>query len=185
MTHLLRDICEKTVIHEIPQIKRAITYSSKEGIILKTDGINIEAMYKHDKILNLNKLYTNDVHSVAKTYGIEAAARVIVKEIQNVFKVYGIAVDIRHLLLIADYMTFDGTFKPLSRKGIESSSSPLQQMSFESSLAFLKSATIDGREDKFSSPSSRLFIGQPCKSGTGICDLLNDPKYIFSSLKVK
>lgn len=58
------------------------------------------------------------------------------------FNVYGITVDPRHLLLIADYMTFDGTFKPLSRRGMESSASPLQQMTFESSLHFLQSATI-------------------------------------------
>lgn len=60
------------------------------------------------------------------------------------FKVYGIAVDPRHLLLIADYMTFDGSVKPMNRKAMETAASPLQQMSFESSLQFLKSATING-----------------------------------------
>lgn len=33
------------------------------------------------------------------------------QEVQQVFQVYGITVDPRHLLLIADYMTFDGSFK--------------------------------------------------------------------------
>lgn len=61
------------------------------------------------------------------------------------FNVYGIKVDPRHLSLIADYMTFSGTFEPLSRKGMESSVSPLQQISFESSLGFLKAATIRGK----------------------------------------
>lgn len=185
MTHLLRELAGKTVIYEVPNIRRAITYTNDDKIILKTDGINIEAMYQYDKILDLNKLYTNDIHAVAKNYGIEAATKVIVKEIQNVFKVYGITVDLRHLLLIADYMTFDGTFKSLSRKGMEYSSSPLQQMSFESSLAFLKAAAIDGREDSFSSPSSRLMVGQPCKTGTGIFDLFNDPSYVYKSIETK
>lgn len=36
-------------------------------------------MFKYNKILNLNRLYTNDIHSTARTYGIEAASRVIVK----------------------------------------------------------------------------------------------------------
>lgn len=35
----------------------------------------------------LYRLYTNDIHAVAGTYGIEAASKVIVKEIQEVFKV--------------------------------------------------------------------------------------------------
>lgn len=150
-------------------------------------------MFKYNKILDLNRLHTNDVHAVAKTYGIEAAARVIVKEVKNVFQVYGITVNPRHLLLIADYMTFDGTFKPLSRKGMEYSSSPLQQMSFESCLQFLKSATIlgiayeivdwhsynfllfntfSGKEDDLGSPSGRLMVGLPIKSGTGAFSLM-------------
>lgn len=91
---------------------------------------------------------------------------------QNVFKVYGITVDARHLLLIADYMTFDGTFKPLSRRGMEASASPLQQMSFESSVKFLQDATISGRNENLDAPSSRLMVGRPCKSGTGAFSLL-------------
>jgi DNA-directed RNA polymerase I subunit RPA1 len=101
-------------------------------------------MFKYDKILDLHRLYTNDIYAVSQTYGIEAAYRVIMKEIKDVFKMYGITVDTRHLSLIADYMTFEGTFQPLSRKGMEDSTSPLQQMSFESSLNFLKNATLQG-----------------------------------------
>lgn len=136
-------------------------------------------MFEYDKILDLNKLYTNDIHAVARTYGIEAAARVVVTEVQNVFKVYGITVDPRHLSLISDYMTFDGTFKPLNRKGIESSASPLQQISFESALQFLKSAVVQGRKDNINSPSSCLMLGHPCKTGTGSFGLVNDLTYIL------
>lgn len=136
-------------------------------------------MFEFDKILDLNKLYTNDIHAVANTYGIEAAARVVVTEVQNVFKVYGITVDPRHLSLISDYMTFDGTFKPLNRKGIESSASPLQQISFESALQFLKNAVVQGRVDNINSPSSCLMVGHPCKTGTGSFGLLNDLSYIL------
>lgn len=104
------------------------------------------------------------------------------QEVQNVFKVYGITVDPRHLLLISDYMTFEGTIKALSRKGMESSASPLQQMSFESCLRFLKMATISGRNDNLSSPSSSLMVGQPCRSGTGCFDLINDNRIYLKNL---
>jgi len=140
-------------------------------------------MLEFDKILDLNKLYTNDIHAMANMYGIEAAARVVVTEVQNVFKVYGITVDPRHLSLIADYMTFDGTFKPLNRKGIESSASPLQQISFESALQFLKTATVQGRVDSINSPSSCIMVGQPCRSGTGSFGLLNDLSYVLEPEK--
>ena len=61
-------------------------------------------------------------------YGIEAANRTLVREIVNVFYPYGITIDPRHLTLVADFMTFDGTYKPFNRIGIENNPSPLQQV---------------------------------------------------------
>lgn len=57
----------------------------------------------------------------------------------------GIVVDPRHLSLVADYMCFEGVYKPMNRFGIQSSSSPLQQMTFETSYKFLKEATMMGK----------------------------------------
>lgn len=61
----------------------------------------------------------------------------------------GIEVDPRHLSLVADYMCFEGVYKPLNRFGIQSNSSPLQQMTFETSYKFLKQAAILGMGDFF------------------------------------
>ncbi|XP_011861692.1 PREDICTED: DNA-directed RNA polymerase I subunit RPA1 [Vollenhovia emeryi] len=142
---IIKNAASKTVLWETPCIKKAFTFQNNKGeTILKTDGLNIVEMFKYDNILDLNRLYSNDIYNISQTYGIEAANRVIVKEVRDVFKMYGITVDSRHLSLIADYMTFDGTFKPLSRKGMEDSASPLQQISFESSIGFLKTAMLQG-----------------------------------------
>merc|ERR1719495_143650 len=140
-------------------------------MILKTDGINIDAMFHHDNILDIKKMTCNNIHDMAKYYGIEAANRTIVKEITAVFNVYGIEVDKRHLSLIADYMTFDGTYKPFNRIGIENNPSPLQQMTFETAIGFLRSATLGGKCDTLDSPSSRLVVGKPCHGGTGTFDV--------------
>lgn len=40
-------------------------------------------MFKHMEVLDLDRLYTNQIHGMAQTYGIEAAARVIVKVCNN------------------------------------------------------------------------------------------------------
>ncbi|XP_022114483.2 DNA-directed RNA polymerase I subunit RPA1 [Pieris rapae] len=171
LTQALREAATKSVIYEIKNIKRAITNTEKGVLFLKTEGINIVQMFKYNDLLDLNKLYSNDIHAIANTYGIEAANKVIIKEIQNVFNVYGIEVDPRHLSLIADYMTYNGIFEPMSRKGMEASSSPLQQMSFESSLIFLKEAVLNAKVDNLRSASSCLMLGQPCRSGTGAFSL--------------
>ncbi|KAK9309722.1 hypothetical protein QLX08_000714 [Tetragonisca angustula] len=173
LSTIIRNVANKIVLWEVPCVKRAFIFQNNDGeTILKTDGINIVEMFKYDNSLHLNKLYSNDIYAISQTYGIEAANRVIIREVRDVFKMYGITVDSRHLSLIADYMTFDGRFQPLSRKGMEDSASPLQQMSFESSLNFLKNATLQGKRDNLISPSSRLMLGQPSKSGTGLCSLL-------------
>lgn len=41
------------------------------------------------QILDLNRLYCNEVHAMANTYGIEVALKIIEKEIKDVFAVYG------------------------------------------------------------------------------------------------
>ena len=41
------------------------------------------------QVLDLRRLYSNDIHAMASTYGFEAALRVIEKEIMDVFAVYG------------------------------------------------------------------------------------------------
>lgn len=167
LSQALRDAAMKSVIHEVKNIKRAITNKEKDVLYLKTEGINIVQMFKYNYLLDVNKLYSNDIHAIAHTYGIEAANKVIIKEIQNVFNVYGITVDPRHLTLVADYMTYNGVFEPMSRKGMEASTSPLQQMSFESSLIFLKEAVLNAKTDYIKSASSCLMLGQPCRTGTG------------------
>lgn len=58
----------------------------------------------------------------------------------------GIEVDPRHLSLVADYMCFEGVYKPLNRHAIRSNSSPLQQMTFETSYKFIKQATMLGKD---------------------------------------
>ncbi|XP_073968760.1 RNA polymerase I subunit RpI1 isoform X2 [Rhodnius prolixus] len=169
----LKEAASTSVIHQIAGIKRAFISTDTNGQqCLTTDGQNITEILNHGRKLNLYKLYTNDIHSVHRTFGIEAACSVLVKEIQQVFNVYGIAIDIRHLNLVADYMTWSGQYKPLSRKGLEGSTSPLQQMSFESSIGFLKSAVTRHKYESLNSPSARLMIGRPIKAGTSCFNLL-------------
>lgn len=83
LSFVLKDVANKAVITEVPHIKRAITYNKDDDVYLKTDGINIVEMFKYMDILDINRLYTNQIHAMARTYGIEAAARVIVKVSKN------------------------------------------------------------------------------------------------------
>lgn len=41
LTNILKEVAKKSIISEVPLINRAITYTQKSDLILKTDGINI------------------------------------------------------------------------------------------------------------------------------------------------
>jgi DNA-directed RNA polymerase I subunit RPA1 len=92
-------------------------------------------------------------------YGVEAARGNIVKEIRTVFGVYGIAVDYRHLSLIADFITYNGDYRPFNRIGMEESSSPFLKMSFETTMQFLIGCASNLETDDLSTPSSALVLG--------------------------
>ncbi|KAM4804057.1 DNA-directed RNA polymerase I subunit RPA1 isoform X1 [Urocitellus parryii] len=176
MGSLLASLARSTVVYSTRGITRCLlseTTSSRNGkeLMLSTEGINLPELFKYAEVLDLRRLYSNDIHAMASAYGIEAALRVIEKEIKDVFAVYGIAVDPRHLSLVADYMCFEGVYKPLNRFGIQSNSSPLQQMTFETSFQFLKQATMMGSHDELRSPSACLVVGKVVKGGTGLFEL--------------
>ncbi|KAI8915720.1 hypothetical protein EDD86DRAFT_185781 [Gorgonomyces haynaldii] len=175
MLALTEQVCQQTVINQIQNISRCYPLPSEsendKSVNLGTDGCNLTAMWEFDNVIDVNRIYTNDIAAVLRTFGVEAARQAITQEIASVFGVYGINVDTRHLSLIADYMTFEGGYKPFNRIGMNSNPSPFAQMSYETTGAFLTAATLLGDFDPLDSPSARLVMGQPVKAGTGAFDV--------------
>ncbi|XP_069571829.1 DNA-directed RNA polymerase I subunit RPA1 [Brachyistius frenatus] len=176
LTSVLSALAQNAVVMETRGLTRCLlsettTKTGEKETVLNTEGINMHEIFMYSDILDINRLYSNEVHAMAKTYGIEVALKVIEKEIKDVFAVYGIEVDPRHLSLVADYMCFEGVYKPLNRHAITSNSSPLQQMTFETSYKFLKQATMLGSHDQLVSPSACLVVGTVVRGGTGLFEL--------------
>ncbi|TFK71780.1 beta and beta-prime subunits of DNA dependent RNA-polymerase [Pluteus cervinus] len=181
--------CRFTVIREIPGISACFQNKEKvkggEPIIkLTTNGSNLRGMWNFatgsgSSIVDEDDIYSNDIYAMLTTYGVEVARAAILREMSGVFGVYNIKVDRRHLELIADYMTFDGGYKPFNRKGISTNPSPLLKASYETTAAFLSDATLYGDFDDLSTPSGNIVLGRPNKTGTGVFDvfmpLINDP----------
>ncbi|KAI8773138.1 DNA-directed RNA polymerase I subunit RPA1 [Biomphalaria glabrata] len=174
---LLDRTIKSVVLHQVKGITRAFLTEEKENgetvVHLKTEGVNMQELFKYPDILDLNQLYSNCVHTMANTYGIEAANRVIIKEIQNVFGAYGILVDYHHLSLLADFMTTRGTYDAFNRRDIHFNTSPLQKMTFETTMNFLLDACLSGSKDSLKSPSSSLVVGNVVGVGTGCFEILD------------
>ena len=95
------------------------------------------------------------------------------KEIYNVFDAYKITVNLRHLTLVADYMTYQGEYRSFNRMGMELVSSPFLKVSFETSMNYMMQSCFTKESDFLDSSSSRIVIGLPPKVGTGMFGVYN------------
>lgn len=182
MLNLVEAAVRKTLIQQIPGVGQC-TFVAKDKVfdiraggeveasVVHTAGANLQAMQKYSDYINPNKISTNDIAAVLAVYGVEAARNNIIRELSNVFGGHGISVDNRHLNLIADHMTRNGGFSPFNRMGLRGNVSPFTKMSFETTLAVLKDALLDGDWDDLSTPSGRLVLGRLGKAGTGSFDV--------------
>ena len=70
-------------------------------------------MYKYAEILDLNRLYTNNIHTVAEHYGIEAAYQAIIKVICWVVSINMFFTDeyifsrLKHVSLLCEVLVCD------------------------------------------------------------------------------
>uniref|UniRef100_A0AAV1V183 DNA-directed RNA polymerase subunit n=1 Tax=Peronospora matthiolae TaxID=2874970 RepID=A0AAV1V183_9STRA len=178
MVPLVERVAKQVLVQCCPGISRCYLINQRIGELqeekpcVQTEGLNFQEIWSFDDILDVNNLATNDIYQVLQTYGVEAARASISKQITDVFGVYGISVDPRHLSLLADYMTTQGGYMPLNRMGMNYKGSSLQQITFETSMKFLSQAALGGLVDKLESPSARLVLGQPPRVGTGSFSLL-------------
>ncbi|EAY14921.1 DNA-directed RNA polymerase I 190 kDa polypeptide-related protein [Trichomonas vaginalis G3] len=171
---IVQQVLSEVYVHEMPGVKRATFSDVKSDSgrpIIVTEGANYGEISKRLEI-DMNKFYTNDIAIILKHYGIEAARMAIIKEVNSVFKNYMIDVDMRHLSLIADFVTNTGDWLGMSRHTMKKCASPLQQMSFETTTAFLTQCTMHGGKDMMESPSASLTAGNVIKMGSGLCEIL-------------
>ncbi|KAF4318105.1 hypothetical protein BBO99_00001037 [Phytophthora kernoviae] len=178
MVPLVEKVAKQVLVQYCPGVSRCylinqrIGEKQEEKPCVQTEGLNFQEIWGFDDILDVNNLSTNDIYQVLQTYGVEAARANISKQITDVFGVYGISVDPRHLSLLADYMTAQGGYMPLNRMGMNYKGSSFQQISFETSMKFLAQAAMGGLVDKIDSPSASVVLGQPARVGTGSFSLL-------------
>ena len=174
MTDLAMKATESVIIKSKPDLETGMVVEQEgRGKCLQTEGVNFEQLWHlGDDIVDHKKITSNDIWGIRCAYGVEAARQSIVNEIRGVFGVYGIDVDARHLMLIADYMTHDGDYKPMNRRGMMDGSSAFLKMSFETTATFMTAAAQMGEKETLKSPSANIVLGNPVKQGTGAMDLI-------------
>jgi len=154
--------------------KRAVPQpdgTEKEEYVLIAEGSNLLDVMKVPGV-DYRKVFTNNIKEVEEVLGIEAARTAIIREIMNVLEDQGLDVDIRHVMLVADTMTWSGTVKQVGRHGVAGEKpSVLAKAAFEMTVQKLAEAAIAGEMDPLAGVTENVIIGQPIPLGTGIVEL--------------
>jgi DNA-directed RNA polymerase II subunit RPB1 len=146
-----------------------------------TEGINIEAL-KTIKGIDFTRTTCNDIYTILRLYGIEAARQILLYEIDLGFQSGGSTINRTHLSLLVDQMTYLGEIISIDRHGMDKIDlDPLAKASFEKTMNHFINASIFNETDHLKSISSRIMVGKVINGGTGAFDLLLDTKKIEKS----
>jgi DNA-directed RNA polymerase subunit A" len=164
-------------IKGIDGIKRVIIRKEpNEGYVIYSEGSNLKEVLDIEGV-DPYRTTTNDIHAIARELGIEAARNMIIQEAYSTLSEQGLNVDMRHIMLVADVMTADGTVRAIGRHGVSGEkSSVLSRAAFEITVNHLLLASQRGESDKLNGVAENIIVGQPVNLGTGAIELVMSPK---------
>ncbi|MEM5805415.1 MAG: DNA-directed RNA polymerase subunit A'' [Candidatus Aenigmatarchaeota archaeon] len=162
----------QTIIGGIEGISNAVVRKEGENWIINSIGTNLSKILLMKEV-DSKKTYTNDIHEIARTLGIEAARNAIINEALKTMQEQGLDVDIRHVMLVADMMTFTGEVSPIGRYGVAGAKTSIfARAAFEETIKHLVRASIKKESDNFQGIFENVMIGQVIPSGTGMFELV-------------
>ena len=168
----LREIVFKGIEEVSRVVIRKEELDDGEEFVLYTEGsafgdaLDIEGV-------DASRTTCNNIHEVYRNLGVEAAREIIIDETMNTLEEQGLGdVNIRHLMLVADIMTAEGTIESIGRHGISGNKdSVLARAAFEVTVNHLLDAAVHGEVDDLNGVTENVIVGKPIKLGTGDVDL--------------
>ncbi|MFH1257157.1 MAG: DNA-directed RNA polymerase subunit A'' [Candidatus Diapherotrites archaeon] len=153
-------------------IEKTIIFKEGNEHIIRTRGTNLKTVVKMEEI-DGTRTTTNDIKEISKVLGVEAGRSSISTELHGVLKENNIAVDIRHIMLLADLMTYDGEIRGIVRTGItREKASPFARAAFEETVKHLLDAAFKNEHENLQGVVENIIVGQPIKVGTGLVNLV-------------
>ncbi|MCK5309440.1 MAG: DNA-directed RNA polymerase subunit A'' [Thermoplasmata archaeon] len=172
------EIVKDSMIKGIDGIKKAVIRKQDDEYVIFTEGTNLAKMLDNEHV-DPTRTKTNSINETYLVLGIEAARNAVIHEAKSTLDEQGLAVDIRHIMLVADMMTNDGDVKAIGRHGISGrKSSVLARAAFEITSAHLLKAGITGEVDSLDGVAENIIVGQPVTVGTGAVNLVYSPDIV-------
>ena len=162
----------KKALQGIDGAGKAIVQQAKDGsFYILVAGSNIEAIIDVEGI-DKRRIYTNDAFAMQRFFGIEAARNTIANELKKTLEEQKIDVDERHLLLVADAMTYDGSIKGVGRHGLSGQKdSVFARAAYEETVKHLVNAAVFGEIDPMKGVTENILVGKQIPIGTGAVKL--------------
>ena len=148
-------------------ISRAVVLKNNNEYFIRAGGFNIIGACSHAAV-DPDRVYTNNIKEIERVYGIEAARSAIIKETTDVLEMQKLSVDIRHIMLISDAMTYAGLIKAIGRHGLSGEKvGVLGRAAFEETIKHLINASAFSEEEKLIGVTENIIVGQTVPVGTG------------------
>ena len=166
----------ETYIKGIKGIEQGIVHEEYNEWVIKTLGSNLSDIINLKEV-DIKRITTNNIYEILEVFGVEATRAAIINETVKTLRDQGLDVDIRHIILLADLMTVDGTIKSIGRYGLAGSKgSVLARANFEETIKHLINASTAGEIDRLNSIVENVMINQVVPIGTGMFGLIYQPK---------
>lgn len=163
-------------IKGVKGISQVLPLKRGEEYMIVTSGSNLADVLQLDGI-DPYRTTTNNINEIWEVLGIEAARQAIINEVFKVIENQGFNVDIRHIMLVADTMCVSGEVKGITRYGVVSEkASALARASFETPIKHIINAALIGEIDTLNSVVENVMLNQVVPIGTGMPDLIMNPK---------
>jgi DNA-directed RNA polymerase subunit A" len=156
-----------TIVRGVRGIHKAVVIKGEDEYFIRAGGFNVIGACENPAV-DPKRVYTNNVKEIERVYGVEAARNAIVREIKDVMDMQRLFVDIRHIMLIADAMTYSGTVKSIGRHGLSGEKvGVLGRAAFEETIKHLINASAFAEDEKLIGVTENIIVGQTVPVGTG------------------
>ena len=190
----LRIICDDIPLKGVENInhidiehERCINYDNEgnqniiKEYVVYTSGINIEKL-RYMKGIDFSRTICNDILTILRLYGIEAARQILIHELTVTYQANGSNINHAHISLLVDQMCHLGEITSIDRHGLSKMDiDPITKASFEKTMDHFINAAIFNEKDYMRSVSSCIALGKVIPGGTGCFELLLDTDKIINS----
>jgi DNA-directed RNA polymerase subunit A" len=155
------------IVRGVRGIHKAVVIKGNEEYFIRAGGFNLVGALENPAA-DPKRIYTNNLKEIERVYGVEAARNAIIRETKDVMDMQKLFVDIRHIMLIADAMTYAGSIKSIGRHGLSGEKvGVLGRAAFEETIKHLINAAAFSEEEKLIGVTENIIVGQTVPVGTG------------------